>query len=70
MSATIRTNDENEIGRYQVVTSSGDHYSAYAIILDTKTGDFIEGEGNSLTFKKKKDIHKGNFKEILKIVIF
>ncbi len=64
ISATIRSNDVNEIGRYQVVTSSGDHYSAYTVILDTKTGDFIEGEGTSLTFKRKKDIHKGNFNEI------
>jgi len=62
ISSTINKNNEGEVGRYQVVIRSSDSHYVYTVILDTKTGDFIEGVGGGKALTEKK-IYKGNFKQ-------
>jgi len=49
-------NTDSEVGRYQVSGGGGDA-NIYVIMIDTKTGDFIEGFRGFTG----KIIYKGNF---------
>lgn len=62
LSSTANNVENSEIGRYQAISSASEHFN-YCIILDTKTGDFIETGGSTKMFDARK-INKGNFKEL------
>jgi len=63
LSSTTNRAEDNEIGRYQAFSSATENFN-YCIILDTKTGDFIEAGGSTKMFDTKR-ISKGNFKQIM-----